>query len=341
MNRNNPIEFKVAGGAAAQTLGLINALHVKKKLGRDFKILYFPHSTGTYWPFAIDFLLSSKEISSTTAEIRGMTGGHTLEIGKIIRQHPLESRFFSYERFLAWLRMFRLEFVLRRLTGEIALEARRERLELVSSRTLRVSGGFVPMLDAEVMKELDLRFRSGRGDKSPFSKSKNSVDPYVAIHFRIGDKRAKFHHNKIFWGEGVFDPQCFKKILSQQGLLDQKIYVISDEPSVAQSLLQEVGIHADVFQDKHDIWVDLFRLSQAKVLIGSWSQVSQLAAICVANNGGMSLLPSTTQAGVKIHWNVPNTHFFLPDFLDEGHPIYRTESELESDAHNTYPRKPK
>jgi hypothetical protein len=195
------------------------------------------------------------------------------------------------------------------------------------------------MLDREVMKELDLRFRKGKDERSPFSRSPDAVDPYVAIHYRIGDKRAKFSHDMDFGGDGIFDPQCFKKILNQEDLIGTRIYVISDEPAVAQSLLQEVGIDADVFQDKHDIWIDLFRLSQAKVLIGSWSQVSQLAAICVANNGGISYLPSTTQVGTKVYWNIPNTHFFPPDFLDEKHPIYRPEFELETDAHKAYSKK--
>ena len=339
MSNSNPIEFKVAGGAAAQTLGLLNALYVKKKVSRDFKIQYFPHSTGTYWPFAIEFMLSEGELSSANSEIRGLRGDQTFEVGKIIREHPLESKYISYERFLKWLRKLRLEFSLRRLIGEIALEARPKRLERVSSRTRRVSGGFIPMLDREVMKELDLRFRKGKDEKSPFSKSPDVVDPYVAIHYRIGDKRTKFTIDQDFGADGIFSPECFRELLRQQDLLSSKIYVISDEPAVAQSLLQEVGIDADVFQDKHDIWIDLFRLSQAKVLIGSWSQVSQLAAICVANNGGVSFLPSTTQVGTKVYWSIPNTQFFPPVFLDEKHPIYRPEFELETDAHKAYSKK--
>lgn len=336
---DKPLEFKVAGGAAAQTLGLLNALYLKRKFSRDFKIRYFPHSTGTYWPFAIDFLLSQHEISSAHAEIRGMKSDATLEVGKIIRDHPLESRYFSYERLLKWLRKLHLEFVLRKLVGEIALEARPGRLELVSARTLRVSGGFVPVFDLEVLKDIDARYRRGRDAKSPFSKNLDVENPYVAIHYRIGDKRAKFSHDKDFGGDGIFDPHCFKEILNQQDLLHMKIYVVSDEPTVAQSLLQEVGIDAHLFQDKHDIWIDLFRLSQAKILIGSWSQVSQLAAICVANNGGMSFLPSTTQVGTKIYWNIPKTQFFPPKFLDEDHPIYKPQFELESGAHKAYLQK--
>jgi len=340
LKKNDPIEFKLAGGAAAQTLGLLNALYIKKKISREFRIRYFPHSTGTYWPFAIDFLLSDHEVSSKSAQIRGLMDDQTFTVGKIIRDHPLESRYFSYERLLKWLRGLRLEFVLRRLTGEIALEARPLRLELITKRTRRVSGGFVPMLNAEVLKELDSRFRAGRDEKSPFSSNPDTKESYIAIHYRIGDKRAKFTHDKDFGGDGIFSPRGFERILSQLDLPKLKVYVVSDEPTVAQSLLQEVGIEANLFEDKHDIWIDLFRLSQASVFIGSWSQVSQLAAICVANNGGTSFLPSTTQVGTKVYWNIPNTEFFPPEFLDEIHPIYSPEFKLDDGAHKAYGEKP-
>lgn len=336
MKQNNMVVFKLAGGAAAQTLGLMNALYVQKKTGQDFKIRYFPHSTGTYWPFAIGFMLKEEEVSSSEAEIRGLKTTTSLEVGKIIRDHPLETKFLSYERFLKWIRKLRLEYVLRRAIGEIALEARPKRLKRVSRKVRRVSGGFVPILDAEVMKHLDSRFRQGRDANSPFSKSDTPAEPYVAIHYRIGDKRTKFTIDSDFGADGIFDPMCFREILETQNTLKLKVYVVSDEPGVAQSLLAECGISAHVFPDKHDIWIDLFRLSQARVLIGSWSQVSQLAAICVANNGGYAFLPSTTQVGTRVHWSIPRTQFFTPEFLTENHSIYKPEFDLEPEAHKAY-----
>jgi hypothetical protein len=49
------LTVKVAGGATAQCLGLMNAIYVKNKTSKNFRIKYFPYSTGTYWPFEIDF----------------------------------------------------------------------------------------------------------------------------------------------------------------------------------------------------------------------------------------------------------------------------------------------
>ena len=56
------LHVKIAGGATAQCLGLMNAIYASSKLGLPFKISYYPYSTGTYWPFAINFLLNESEI---------------------------------------------------------------------------------------------------------------------------------------------------------------------------------------------------------------------------------------------------------------------------------------
>ena len=56
-NNGKYLTVKAAGGATAQCLALMNALFLRDKNLKPFKIKYFPHSTGTYWPFAIKFLL--------------------------------------------------------------------------------------------------------------------------------------------------------------------------------------------------------------------------------------------------------------------------------------------
>ena len=340
MSNTTAIEFKLAGGAAAQTLGLMNAIHVQQKIKRPFLIKYYPHSTGTYWPFAVNFLLREGELVDDKASIKGFEPDLDLPVGKIIRDHPLETKIFSYERLLKWIRALGLEFILKRLRGEIALEALPDRLRMVSDRIVKVSGGYVPMLDHEVMKEMDSRFRVGKNANSPFSKSLDMKEQYVALHYRIGDKRAKFTHDKDFGGDGIFDPACFKEIIEGLGITkDHKIYVVSDEPRVAQYLLRESGIEANHFESVHDIWLDLFHLSQAKILIGSWSQVSQLAALCVSHNGGTSYLPNSTQVGTKVSWEIPKSTFFQPRYLESDHPIYGADFMLEDDAHRGYRNK--
>jgi hypothetical protein len=338
MSDEDFLEFKVAGGAAAQTLGLVNAIFVQRRTGRPFKIRYFPHSTGTYWPFAVGFLLHDWELIDSDSKIRGFKPSEELPVGKIIRDHPLEKRFLSWERLLKWIRALGMEFHIKKLLGEIALESKPERLSQIDMKIHRVSGGYVPILDVAVMRELDTRFRVARGEKSPFSKG-NTKD-YIALHYRIGDKRAKFTHDKDFGGDGIFDPESFREILNELTLHDTlKLYVVSDEPFVAQKLLLEAGIEANLFEDIHDIWTDLYHLSQAKILLGSWSQVSQLAAICVSNNGGQSYLPQSTQAGTTASWKIPNTDFFNPKYLREDHEIYRADFSLDQNAHKGYTQK--
>ncbi len=320
------LEFKVTGGAAAQTLALINALYVSRATGRDFKIRHYPHGTGTYWPMAIQFLLKDGELSEVNAAVRGMHTDKSLEVGKIIQDHPLQSKKFSLEVLWKIIRKARLEFVLRRLKNEIALEARFSRIHKIDKRIKRVSGGYVPLFNRDVLDELDKRFKMAKSQESPFSRDYIQSESYVAIHYRIGDMRTKFQTN--FPNDvGVFDPECFKAILTDIGIPNtERIYVVSDEPRVAQGLLAQASIKANIFEGDSDIWRDLFRLSQAKIMIGSWSQVSHLAAICVANRGGHSYLPSSTERGKTVRWSLPKTVFFNPKYLDRNHPIYQTSN---------------
>ena len=331
------LKIKLAGGAAAQCLALMNAIYLRNKLNRDFQLFYFPHSTGTYWPFGIDCLLNDGELASSNVGIRGLKETENLEIGKIIKSHPLAARKFSYERVLSIMRRIKLERFLQKLRGEHALLASRNNLDKVTKNAKAVSGGFVPLLEREVSAEMDKRFLRV-GKRSPFSVSLDaSTRPDVVIHFRIGDKRAKFTHPSDFGGDGISDPQVFKKIIDSMSLQEsKKIIVVSDEPNVAQALLNEVGIDAQTNPITGNLWDDLYLMSQARVLIGSWSQVSQLAAICVTGNNGSAFLPSTTQVGTKINWEIDGVTFYEPLFLEQGHWIYSDNFSLDINAHQVY-----
>ncbi len=337
MPTNGVIKIKLAGGAAAQTIALMNSIFLQKKLNKKFQLHYFPHSTGTYWPFAIDFLLKPGELGSSEELISGLDVKTQFEVGKIIRSHPLSKKGFSREKLLSLIRRLRLERLLQKLRGESALLASLRNLESVNMRTKAVSGGFVPHFDELVNSEMDDRFNQA-GRKSPFSLSMGQNSrPDVVIHFRIGDKRAKFSHPADFGGDGICDPSGFKSLIQQFALLDnKKIVVVSDEPRVAAKLLQDVGVKVEVNAVQGDIWEDLYLMSQAKLFIGSWSQVSQLAAICVVGNGGRAVLPSTTQVGTKVRWEIPSVDFYKPSYLEENHWIYSDNFDLDNDAHKSY-----
>jgi hypothetical protein len=331
------LRVKVAGGAAAQCIALINSVYLENKLSKKFQLYYFPHSTGTYWPFAIDFLLKPGELASSQELISGFQPSDNLEVGKIIRSHPLVTDGFNREKILSWIRRFGLERILQKLRGESALLASVKNLEKVKRRTKSISGGFVPIYDELTNSELDERFKSA-GKKSPFSLTMNEeTRPDVVIHYRIGDKRTTFSIPSDFGADGICDPATFKYLIEQFNATKAlKITVVSDEPEVAAKLLDGVGVRVVTNSIKGDLWEDLYLISQAKLFIGSWSQVSQLAAICVAGNGGLALLPSTTQGGTKIKWRLPSTSFFEPKFLGRDHSIYRDDFSLEDNAHKSY-----
>jgi len=338
LNSNDEkLKIKLAGGAAAQCLALINSIYLANKLDRNFQLHYFPHSTGTYWPFAIDFLLKSGELASSQELIIGFEPSNNLEVGKIIRTHPLAADGINREKILSWVRRLRLERILQKMRGESALMASMKNLEKVNRRTRAVSGGFVPLYDELASLELDKRFKTA-GKKSPFSLTMSQTTrPDVVIHYRIGDKRTKFSIPSDFGADGICDPSGFKSLIEQFGSTAvQKIIVVSDEPEVAARLLNDVGIQVETNSVKGDLWEDLYLMSQAKLFIGSWSQVSQLAAICIAGNGGLALLPSTTQVKTKIKWQLPSTSFYKPKFLGKDHWIYDNDFFLDSEAHKSY-----
>lgn len=336
-NTSEILRVKLAGGGAAQCLALMNAIYLRNRINRDFQLFYFPHSTGTYWPFGIDFLLEDGELASSNVGIKGLRETEKLEIGKIIKSHPLAAREFSYERVLSIIRKMKLERFLQKLRGEHALLASRKNLDKVPRNSKAVSGGFVPLVDLRVSAEMNNRFLRA-GKRSPFSISLDaSTRPDIVIHFRIGDKRAKFTHPSDFGGDGISNPQVFKKIIDSMPFKEnQKTIVVSDEPKVAQALLSEVGIVAETNPTTGNLWDDLYLMSQSRVLIGSWSQVSQLAAICVTGNNGRAFLPSTTQVGTKIKWEIDGVTFYEPLFLEQGHWIYSDNFSLELNAHQVY-----
>jgi len=285
-------------------------------------LTYYPEATGTYWPLEIEFLLEPGELRTTRGKVRGLKNSGNQEIGKIVKDHPLQSRAFSYEHILKLIRKLRLEFPMRYiLQRELAIEANPRRLRFFNSWTKSISGGFTPIYSLETFAEMNRRFDSA-GKKSPFRKE-IGTEKYICIHYRIGDKRTNFRTN-FNDHDGIIDPKNFANIL---GMIDDanelSTYVISDEPIVASRMLREVGIQAEVFPGDSDIWRDVYLASQAQIFIGSWSQVSQLAALCVSGNGGKSFLPLSSQNGRVAKWKIAQNEWFIPIILEPSHWIYQ------------------
>jgi len=316
------LNVKIAGGATAQCLGLMNAIYASNKIGIPFKISYYPYSTGTYWPFAIEFLLNEHEILDLNVGTRGLSSISELETGKIIKAHPLFSTGFSYEKFLSLIRHLKLESKLQFFRRELAIKNSQSRLVKINKYFNKISGGFAQINESEVNKEMNLRF--GKSEfKSPFAKNVPDNDLTI-IHYRLGDKKAtpaQMKHTNDFNTDLIIDPITYLEILNQIKDVDRdNIFVVSDEPQLAQKLLAGVGISAKINSKKGNIWDDILFMSTAKIFIGTRSQVSQLVNICVENNGGQSyMLNFSTLSKSK---EFKNTTYLTSKFLNTDHEIY-------------------
>jgi hypothetical protein len=327
---------KIAGGATAQCLGLMNAIYASNKLGMPFKISYYPYSTGTYWPFAIKFLLTEHEILDLNVGTKGLTNISEFETGKIIKAHPLFNTGFSYEKFLSLIRHLKLESKLQFFRRELAIKNSQSRLIKINKYFNKISGGFAQINESEVNKEMNIRFKKSK-IISPFAKVAPNVDLTI-IHYRLGDKKAtpaQMKHTKDFNIDLIIDPRAYLEIINQIKDVDRdNIFVVSDEPQLAQKLLARVEINAKVNSKKGNIWDDVLFMSKAKIFIGTKSQVSQLANICVENNGGKSYMLNYSADSKSKQFK--NTTYLTAAFLNSDHEIYSLDFKLEENAHTAY-----
>ena len=327
------LHLKLSGGSMAQCLGLMNGLFASQKLNRPLKISYYPYSTGTFWPFAIKPLLNSSEILDLDVGTRGLKLSKEVEVGKILTDHPLMTKNFSYEKLLSLLRRFRLEPVLQFMRRELAVMGSARRIIDINGYYRTISGGFAVLNVPEVNKLMHQRFQVANL-KSPFSSNINTTDS-VVIHYRLGDKKAAGYHPSDFNADAIIDPKAFAEVLKEAGLQDHKnITVVSDEPLLAKSLLGQVNVKANISSKSGSIWDDIYIMSQASFFIGSNSQVSKFASICVENNGGQSYLLNVDNPS-NFH-NFSNITFVKAATLDLENPIYSLDFDLEENAHSAY-----
>ncbi len=327
------LHVKIAGGATAQCLGLMNALYASNKLNIPFKISYYPYSTGTYWPFAIKMLLTESEILNCSKPTKGLKISNDLKVGKIITSHPLMTKKFSYERLLSFIRRLNLEHVLQFLRRELAIRNSPDRLININSYFKVISGGFAAINEKNVNKEMHYRFNRAN-KKSPFVKEVTQ-EKLIIIHYRLGDKRAVGRHPSDFNSDLVIDPQSYADILNRIHKIEsENIYVVSDDPNLAKELLAGVKINAKIKSSAGDIWEDLHFMSQADVFIGGISQVSQLANICVEINGGKSFMLDVSSHDNYLKFE--NTTYFKSKYLDSTHKIYELDFVLDENSHSAY-----
>ena len=330
------LHIKIAGGATAQCLGLMNAIYASDKLGIPFKVTYYPYSTGTYWPFAISELLNEGEILDITKPTKGLEINNDLKIGKIITTHPLIAKRFSYEKLLSVIRKLKVESILQFCRRELAILNSPNRLMKVNRYYKTISGGFAQINEEKVNIEMHRRFIKAN-KMSPFIKNRNQ-EKLIIIHYRLGDKKAAGHNPSDFNSDLIIDPKSYADVLNKfDDLSLENIYVVSDEPYLAQKLLSGVGIKAKLNSKIGNIWEDVKFMSQASIFIGSNSQVSQLVNICVENNGGKSYMLNVLNQNSYNQFK--NTTYLKSKFIDPGNEIYSLNFKLEKNAHSAYKTK--
>ena len=140
------LRVKCAGGAAAQTLALIDAIYVSLRTNRQFMLDYYPSGTGTYWPFEIEPLLKRHERPDSFSLSRGHTGSGTDQAtGKVDPSHPINSKKLSVETLYLLIRKFKLDRFLLGLRGEIPISTSKKQLDKVTRKTRSISGGYLPV----------------------------------------------------------------------------------------------------------------------------------------------------------------------------------------------------
>jgi len=327
------LHVKLTGGATAQCLGLMNAIYASSKLNIPFKISYYPYATGTYWPFAISDLLNENEILNLNVSTTGLSKIDKLEVGKIITNHPLMKKKISYEGALSLMRKLKLERGLQFLRRELAIFASPMRLIKISNYYSAISGGYAAINEIEVNQEMHRRFLKAN-IKSPFLKNPNG-ESTIVIHYRLGDKKSIGNHPSDFNADQILDPKSYANAINQlSNLTIKNIYVVSDDPKLAQKLLSEANISAKINPSTGDIWRDLYFMAQADIFIGSKSQVSQLANICVESNGGKSIMFNVLKR--VDYQKFKNTTYLQSEFLKLDHKIYSLDFKLETNTHSAY-----
>lgn len=331
-----PFIVKIAGGAASQCLGLMAAIHVSRLINRPFQIRHFPYSTGGYFPLAIGPLLAPGEILDVAVPTRGLIPAENLTVGSIVENHPLLKNGFTYEKFLTLLRKLNLETFGKRLRRECYLNYSLSRLNHVSRSIKSLSGGYFPFIDKYVNEEMHSRFIHA-GLESPFAMHEKATELVrVVIHYRIGDKRTTYSHSGIM-GDGIADPNSFRRILEEEGVIgSSEIFVISDEPDVAQTLLREVGIEADKNPIVGDLWKDLHLMSTANIVICPWSTVSQFALTFLVASGRKVYYPTSTSTGWGGKWELPGVTSYEAAYLPENHHLYNSGYSSSRDSHLIY-----
>lgn len=346
--RDVPFVVRTTGGAATQSMGLLAAIYISKKIGRPFQIRHYPLSTGGYYPLGIGPLLSENELFHEVSEDTSQNDFSGLTVGELLEPINTKSELSMYDRLVVALTRVGLDKHVNHLRMIWHIDGSYRRLNRTPYRVKVVSPkskGYFPFADREVIEDLKLRFERA-GLPSIFGDSRQRdplTDPDVVIHVRLGDKR-RAHARPDLGGavNGIVDPISYVDILKREGLLSsEKIYVVSDDPVEAKRLLAEAGIDAKFNEIQGDLWEDLALMSRARIVLCPWSTVPQLSAVCLSGTDVRFYYPATAGDGIPPgwQWKQSNVNFYDATYLPQNHRLYVTPYESIAASHKIYEEK--
>jgi hypothetical protein len=320
-----PIEVIFEGGAAGQLLGLATGLYIKKTTGIPFKLVLIPGAYALTPGYALhevtapsEWMIYKKEPAIEQPREKG---------GRFWRLIPSRYRFIFIP-----LRVV-LEFSIRKYSDlGIHLDNRKsvnlrlrysgdmKTLNLVNSKTKSIRGNHWAGLVSEVMSELEERF-SSFSKFNPFNLSEENIEG-VAIHYRLGDMRTNRESRINF---GVLDPEQILKFVIRYQKKSQKnlaVTVFSDEPDVAQSLFENLGISEWRYEKNDSVWDDISIMSRYTHFIGSYSSVSGIISeIRSVKRLEPSILPLNSRR-YAIKAKQGNVSYFKSKVLPLDHWVY-------------------
>ena len=280
-----------------------------------------------FYPFGITKLLQPDERLNLNFIHSGYEDVLATSIGKIVENGPLQS--VSREKIYGIIRGTSLDTKLKwMLKKEYAILADQNRIRRIPHNLSSISGGYTPITDELVHHCMFKRFQTSRLE-NPYdaSKSTPSRKPYIAIHYRIGDMRFKYRYPTAK-GDGILSPETFKKIVSLLPSSEKlEVRVVSENPSLATKLLEEVGIEASYSSEEPSIWEDLSTMCESKFLISPYSTVSIFAACVRSHLGRLTYFPKYNSVGVIPKWSLERTISYEPQYLTEEHWIYSEDTQ--------------
>ena len=340
-----PFVVRTTGGAATQSMGLLAAIYISKKIGRPFQIRHYPLSTGGYYPLGIGPLLDDNELyreSSDNSRVEDFSG---LTVGELLEPLNVKHNYSGYDRIVVALTRLGIDKYVNQFRMIWHIDGSFKRLRRTPYRVKVVSPkskGYFPFSDKDVIEDLRVRFQKAKlpsifGDNR---KSDSLLDPDVVIHVRLGDKRRAFARPDLGGAvNGIVDPISYLDILKREGFLSsENIYVVSDDPVEAKRLLSEAGIKAKFNNIQGDLWEDLALMSRSKVVLCPWSTVPQLSAVCLSGTKTRVYYPSTAGDGIPPgwQWKQANVNFYDAIYLPQDHRLYVTPYESIAASHKIY-----